>query len=145
MHKLLAQSLLTFANVVVTGAPMLADFNRTHATNPLWTGHARYHVVWQAISYVLLGVLNLYLIWGEATVSSLALSDAILSCILISFFITGLNVKRFGGAFYDSNGYLPWGRLRIFGKQVQIDGNATVATIFSVVLIGASAAILHAH
>lgn len=142
---LLAQGLLTFATVVITGAPMLADFNRTHATNPLWTGHARFHVVWQALSYVLLGVLNLYLIWGEANPTSLAVSDAILFCILISFFMTGLNVERFGGAFYDQNGYLPWGRPKIFGKQVEIDGNATVASIFIIVLIGVSIAIWHVH
>ena len=42
---------------------MFADFNKTHATNPKWTPHARFHVVWQISSYVGFGLLALALIW----------------------------------------------------------------------------------
>ena len=62
--------MLTIAKVVMTVAvlgigvvPMRADLNRTHATNPLWTAHARYHVVWQVLSYVGLAILALGLMW----------------------------------------------------------------------------------
>ncbi|OBJ08858.1 hypothetical protein [Mycobacterium sp. 1465703.0] len=96
---MLAQILLTFSTVVITGAPMLADFNRTHATNPLWTGHARHHVGWQAFSYALLGLLDLYLIWVAPSTKSLVVSAGILLCMLTGFFIIALNVKRFGGTF----------------------------------------------
>jgi hypothetical protein len=40
-------SLVTLGYGLVT---VKADFNKTHATNPLWTGHARFHVVWQITS-----------------------------------------------------------------------------------------------
>ena len=38
-------------------APLI-DFNESHATNPLWTGHARFHLVWQVNALIASGVLN---------------------------------------------------------------------------------------
>jgi hypothetical protein len=46
-------------------ATLVIDFNRTHATNPTWTGHARFHVVWQSFSVAFLSVLELALIWSR--------------------------------------------------------------------------------
>lgn len=135
---LLPQILLTSANVLITGAPLAADLNRTHATNPLWTGHARYHVVWQVLSYANLGILNLYLIWSDPSPTRLAVSCAILSCIIIGFFMTAFNIKRFGGAFYDVNGYLPFARPTIWGKQIELDVNSVGFSIFAAVLAAAA-------
>jgi hypothetical protein len=52
----LLMSLVTLGYGVVT---VKADFNKTHATNPLWTGHARFHLVWQITSYLGFAVLAL--------------------------------------------------------------------------------------
>ena len=41
----------------------LIDFNESHATNPLWTGHARFHLVWQVNAMILSSFLSLYLLW----------------------------------------------------------------------------------
>jgi hypothetical protein len=38
--------LLTIATLGYSAIPGIFDSNNTHATNPSWTGHARYHVVW---------------------------------------------------------------------------------------------------
>ena len=41
----------------------LIDFNESHATNPLWTGHARFHLVWQVNAMVITAVLSISLLW----------------------------------------------------------------------------------
>jgi hypothetical protein len=43
-----------FLTLTVLGYALVtvkAVFNKTHATNPKWTPHARFHVVWQILSY----------------------------------------------------------------------------------------------
>ena len=47
---LLAKILLTIATLGYGLVTIKADFNATHATNPLWTPHARFHVVWQVLT-----------------------------------------------------------------------------------------------
>jgi hypothetical protein len=44
-------------------AVLLIDLRRSHATNPLWTPHARFHVVWQVLNLALLALVELALIW----------------------------------------------------------------------------------
>ena len=61
--NLLARVLLTLATIGYGLITVKADFNRTHATNPLWTPHARFHVVWQITSYVGFGLIAFALIW----------------------------------------------------------------------------------
>jgi hypothetical protein len=41
---LMARALVTFATIGYGVLTVKADFNKTHATNPLWTGHTRFHV-----------------------------------------------------------------------------------------------------
>ena len=62
-HILIARILFTLMTVGYAVLTVIADFNKTHATNPEWTPHARFHVVWQILSYVGFGLLALALIW----------------------------------------------------------------------------------
>ena len=62
-HLLLARILFTVMTAGYAVATVIADFNATHATNPKWTPHARFHVVWQITSYVGFGLFALVLIW----------------------------------------------------------------------------------
>lgn len=48
------------------GYPLAAlkiDLHRSYATNPLWTGHPRFHVVWQVLNLALAGLVEVGLIW----------------------------------------------------------------------------------
>ena len=62
-HLLLARVLFTLTTAGWAVGTVIADFNKTHATNPKWTPHARFHVVWQISSYIGFGLLAFALIW----------------------------------------------------------------------------------
>src|SRR5450432_1636332 len=82
-HILLARVLFTLTTAGWGFATILADFNKTHATNPRWTGHARFHVVWQINSYVGFGVLALALIWWPGALAAERLWLAALMSVIV--------------------------------------------------------------
>lgn len=130
---LTVQIILTIATFGFAGIPVIADFNKTHATNPLWVGHARYHVVWQVLSYVLIGVLALYLIWtpGDDFFFRLNLAALLGFAIYGGFFGAYLTMSMYSGKSHDVNGYMP---IRI-GENFSIDVNISVFSVFTIVLI----------
>ena len=105
-----ARILLTLTIVGYALVTIRADFNKTHATNPTWTPHARFHVVWQILSYAGVGLIALYLIWvpGPAPLERLYLAAAISVAIYGAFFAAVFARPMFGGALYDDNGYRPF-------------------------------------
>ena len=132
-HILVARILFT---LVTTGWAVLtvaADFNKTHATNPAWTPHARFHVVWQILSYVGFGLLAFALIWwpGALAVERLYLVALMSAIVYAAFFGALIVMPIYGGAAYDKNGYQPFDApIPIIAKKW--DANVT---IFSVQLI----------
>jgi hypothetical protein len=46
----LARVLISVATIGYGLLTVKAEFNKTHATNALWTGHGRFHVAWQITS-----------------------------------------------------------------------------------------------
>jgi len=134
--NILARILLTLTVLGYGFVPILADFNKTHATNPLWTPHARFHVVWQVLSYVGIGLLSLILIWspGPLAVARLYFAAAIGAAIYLSFFATLGSMKLFGGKEYDSNGIQPW-PVQIGSMTLKFDANITVFSAVSIILI----------
>ncbi|MFN3657101.1 MAG: DUF6640 family protein [Pseudolabrys sp.] len=107
---LVARLLLTLATAGYALATIVADFNKTHATNPKWTSHARFHVVWQISSYAGLGLLALGLIWwpGPLAPERLYLAAGMAAIIYAAFFVAVLAMPLYGGAAYDDNGYMPF-------------------------------------
>ncbi len=102
-------------------APLI-DFNESHATNPLWTGHARFHLVWQVNALVASGILVLILLWIIPSAMNLLLSIIILYLWLLSFMIALLFMPLYDGKLNDVNGVPPI-KISLFRRQIEIDRN----------------------
>lgn len=142
-HILIARILFTLVTAGWAFATVIADFNKTHATNPQWTGHARFHVVWQICSYVGFGILALALIWmpGALAVERLALVALMATIVYAGFFIAAFAMPLYGGRAYDDNGYLPFSApLPVIAKFWDV--NMTAFCIQIVLLAAAVLALL---
>lgn len=109
-QMLLARMLFTLTTIGWGALTVFADFNKTHATNPKWTPHARFHVVWQISSYVGFGLLALALIWwpGPLATERLYLVAIMSAIVYAAFFAALAAMPLYGGAAYDDNGYQPF-------------------------------------
>ncbi len=139
---LVARILLTLVTAGWSFATVIADFNKTHATNPAWTGHARFHVVWQICSYVGFGILALALIWtpGPLVLERLVLVAVMAAIVYAGFFIAAFAMPLYGGRAYDDNGYLPFpAPVPLIAKAWDV--NMTAFCIQLVLLVGAIAAL----
>jgi len=129
MEATLISSLLVSAvAVMIMIGPAVADFNATHATNPLWTPHARFHVVWQVFTNSTVAALSLYLLW----VADAFWLAAFLNTVWFgSFFLTLAVMSRFEGALADVNGIKPfiW---RFGGRELKVDTNLFGACLMTV-------------
>jgi hypothetical protein len=131
--NLVARILLTLATLGYGVVTMKADFNITHASNPLWTPHARFHVVWQVLSYFGIAMIALGLIWlgGPMPAERLYLAAAIALAVYGAFFVALMARSLFGGSLYDENGYPPF---RSPVGPWKWDVNVTVFTVLTVIL-----------
>jgi hypothetical protein len=109
-HLLVARILFTLSTLGYAAGTVIADFNKTHATNPQWTPHARFHVVWQICSYVGFGLLALALIWwpGPLAIERLYLAALMSALVYAAFFVAVVTMPVYGGGAYDGNGYQPF-------------------------------------
>src|SRR5262245_14428746 len=140
--NLLARLILTMATLGYSLVMVRADFNKTHATNPLWTPHARFHVVWQVSSNAGVALIALALIWlgGPLPKERLYLAAALGLAVYGAFFVTVFARRMFGGALYDENGYLPF-KPPIGSATWRWDANVTVFSALLAILLVGSAAI----
>jgi hypothetical protein len=140
-HLLLARSSLSSLCAIQAIATVAIDFNRTHATNPLWTGHARFHVVWQSSTVVFLSALELVLVWwpGPYADHRFYLAALLAAASPMGFLAAFASRRLFGGTLSDPNG-IPLARLHLFGRVRFIDMNL-VAVIGALVSLTAMIAI----
>ena len=132
---LIARILFTLVTAGWAVATVIADFNKTHAANPKWTPHARFHVVWQISSYVGLGLLSFVLIWwpGPLAIERLWLVALMGVIVYAAFFVALLTMPIYGGAAYDDNGYQPFDALLpIIAKKW--DANVTIFCVQLLIL-----------
>ena len=135
--NLIPRVLLTLTTLGYGLVPMIVDLSKTHATNPLWTPHARFHVVWQVMSYCGIGLIALWLIWSAGPAGKLWLAVALAVAMYAGFFATVFSMPRFGGVVADTNGIPPLATLQIGGKPLALDANVTVFCVQVAILIAA--------
>jgi hypothetical protein len=115
---------------------LAVDLNRTHAANRQWPEHARFHLVWQAISYALLSLLEIALILvpGPCRVLRFYLAAILASIPMLSFLAAFVVRKVYGGALYNPNGIQPL-EVRVFGSRLHIDLNLSVEVVALIMLL----------
>ena len=118
----ISKVLLTLICVGFGTLTPLIDFNESHATNPLWTGHARFHLVWQVNAMILSSFLSLYLLWITGDSLSLGLVYCIIYLWIIAFALTLFSMSLYDGELNDVNGVPPI-KQKLFGKNIVIDRN----------------------
>ena len=139
---LAAQILLTIATLGYSAIPTLVDLGPTHATNPSWTGHARYHVVWQVVSLVLMALLGLFLTW-TATGPGIRLWIPAALCVVAygGFWAALLTRSKYRGILQDEVNGVPEVGFKIFGWKASIDANVsqftplTLAALIAIAII----------
>ena len=119
-------------------APLFIDLNRTHATHPLWPGHARFHVVWQTFTLTLTSIVQIILIWwpSSATGQLFYLAAVLASLPMCGFLVAMLTRGIYDGTLHDPNGISPV-RIRISGATREIDMNAVLVILGAGLLLGA--------
>jgi hypothetical protein len=124
---LVGKIFITISTIIYGFVPLFVDLNKTHATNPLWTGHSRFHVVWQVMITFCIATLSLYFLWVRHYETENGVISFILGLsVLGSFLLNVLVMKFYGGALADKNGV---------SKTFNINSNLLGFTIALVILI----------
>ena len=116
--------------------PLFIDLNRTHATNPLWTGHARFHVVEQTFVFLISAVVEVAMLWVNAPGARLLfyLATLLTALPMFAFLIATFTRGVYGGTLHDPNGVQPV-RICIGGHIREIDMNIVLVIIGAAVLL----------
>lgn len=133
---LVIKIILTITTLGYSAVPSLFDLNNTHATNPSWTGHARYHVIWQVASYDFLALVALVLIWtaGAAT-TPLWIAATLSAAAYGGFWTSYLTRPLYGGILVDQVNGVPPFKWHVAGRTIETDANVTLFTPFSILVI----------
>lgn len=123
-HRTVARGLLALLCLIQALVTMAIDLSHTHATNPRWPGHARFHLVWQVFSTVIFCALEISLVWpgGPYAEKRFYLAVVLTSIPLLGFLVALFGREIYGGALSDPNG-IPPVKLGIFGKVRHFDMN----------------------
>jgi hypothetical protein len=116
--------------------PLFIDLNRTHATNPLWTGHARFHIVQQAFWYLAAATAEVSLLWliSPGTRPLFYLATLFAAIPIFAFLIAMFTRRLYAGTLHDPNGVRP-ARIRIGGEIREIDINILLIVVAGAVLV----------
>ena len=105
----LGLALMSIAIVQYGAIPLIADLNATHARNPRWPAHARFHVVTQVLTGAAVAALAMFLLWSPRVERStgVCLAAVLSFCVLGAFFVSTALRSLYGGALSDAEGGVP--------------------------------------
>ena len=135
----ISKILLTLICIGLGTITPLIDFNESHATNPLWTGHARFHLVWQVNAMILTSILSLTMLWVLYSFENHLIVILLNYLWIFSFYATLMGLRLFDGELNDINGVPPI-FIKILNKSFQIDRN--IQAITGVLIVNTYALIL---
>jgi hypothetical protein len=118
--------------------PVFIDLNRTHATNPLWTGHARFHLVQQVFTLLPAAAIELVLLWysGAALHARFYLAALLTGTSLAGFLVAVIARPLYDGTLHDPNGMKPL-RFRVGARLMVFDLNVPIVLLAGALLLGA--------
>lgn len=136
------QAFARFLLAVLCGLQGLAtptvSINRTHATNPLWPGHARFHLVWQTLNSVGLALIEIALIVAAAQMQlpHFYLAAILAGIPMLSFFLAFAARSLYRGALSDPYG-IPTLAIMLRGSALRFDLSAAteIGTLLSLAAI----------
>jgi hypothetical protein len=136
----LARSIVTAIAAGQGIMPLFIDLNRTHATNPLWIGHARFHLVQQVSTLLLAAAVEVGILWwpGPALHARFYLAAILTTTSLAGFLLATLTRSLYGATLSDPNGIQP---LRTRTRTIAVEINVPIVAGASLLLI--AAVILH--
>ena len=125
---LLAQWMLTTLAAGQGIAPVLIDLNRTHATHPLWPGHARFHLVAQVVAGVATSAVEIALLWwpGPWQQERFMLAAFLSAAPLLGYVVAMLTRRMYRGTLSDPLGIPP---VRIRTRKGVIEFEINIAVI----------------
>jgi hypothetical protein len=146
MNEVFAARLIVTAIAAGQGImPVFIDLNRTHSTNPLWPGHARFHVVWQAFTALPAAAIEIGLLWwpGPGSRGRFYVAALFAATSLAGFLTATLARPLYRGTLHDPNGIQPL-RVHIGGRETALDMNVALV-IVAAVLLGAAVMVFGTH
>lgn len=137
-HEVIARWLLASLCCLQGLATLAIDLNRTHATNPEWPGHARFHLVWQTTAFAWLALLEVALIFarGSSQEQRFYLAAVLAGIPMLGFFSAFIGRHLYKGTLHDPNGMKPLA-FKVHGSMVLVDLNlvAEIAGVLALMAI----------